>query len=44
MDKLGLVVSIIVTVWVALAELPDASTAVHVTVVSPSGKTSGASR
>ena len=43
MDNAGAAVSTMVTVWVMLAELPDTSTAVHVTVVSPSGKTSGAS-
>ena len=31
------------TVWVAVAEFPDESVAVHVTTVSPSGKVSGAS-
>ena len=31
------------TVWVAVAEFPDESVAVHVTMVSPSGKVSGAS-
>jgi hypothetical protein len=35
---LGDVVSTIVIVWVALAELPDVSVAVHVIVVSPSTK------
>ena len=35
---LGDVVSTIVTVWVALAELPDVSTTVHSIVVSPSVK------
>ena len=39
---LGAVVSTTVTVWIALAELPDESTTVQVTVVSPTGKTSGA--
>jgi hypothetical protein len=35
---LGAVVSTIVTVWVALAALPDVSTTVHSIVVSPSVK------
>ena len=39
----GMVVSTMVTFWVAVAELPDSSVAVHVTVVSPSGNFSGAS-
>ena len=39
----GVVVSTIETVWVAVAEFPDESVAVHVTTVSPSGKVSGAS-
>ena len=38
---LGAVVSTIVTVCVALAELPDVSVAVHVTVVSPITKIYG---
>ena len=40
---LGAVVSTTETVWVAVAEFPDESVAVHVTTVSPSGKVSGAS-
>ena len=39
----GDVVSITEIVWVADAELPDVSVAVQVTIVSPSGNTSGAS-
>ena len=39
----GSVVSITEMVWVADAELPEVSVAVHVTRVSPSGNTSGAS-
>ena len=39
----GRVVSIIVIDWVAEAELPEESVAVQVTIVSPSGNTSGAS-
>ena len=39
----GAVVSTTETVWVAVAEFPDESVAVHVTTVSPSGKVSGAS-
>ena len=38
---LGAVVSTTVTVWIALAELPDVSVAVHVIVVSPSTKNLG---
>ena len=41
-DSPGFVVSTIVIVWVVICELPDASVAVQVTVVSPIGKTSGA--
>jgi len=40
---LGAVVSTTVTVWVAVAELPDESVAVHVITVSPSGNVSGES-
>ena len=40
---LGAVVSTTETVCVAVAELPDESVAVHVTVVSPSENESGAS-
>ena len=40
---LGIMVSITVTVCVAVEELPDESVAVQVTVVSPTGKNSGAS-
>ena len=40
---LGDMVSTIVTVWVALAEFPDVSVAVHVTVVLPSGNVIGLS-
>jgi len=39
----GAVVSTTVTVWVAVAELPDESVAVHVITVSPSGNVSGES-
>ena len=39
----GKVVSIIEMIWVAEAELPEESVAVQVTIVSPSGNTSGAS-
>ena len=39
----GGVVSLTVTVWVQVAVLPDASVAVHVTVVVPTGKHDGAS-
>ena len=38
---LGSVVSIIVTVCVVVAELPDESVAVHVTIVFPNGNASG---
>ena len=41
--RAGTVVSTTETVWVAVAEFPDESVAVHVTMVSPSGKVSGAS-
>ena len=40
---LGDMVSTIVTVWVALAEFPDTSVAVQVTVVLPSGNLIGLS-
>ena len=40
---LGILVSIIVTVCVAVEKLPDESVAVQVTMVSPIGKNSGAS-
>ena len=40
---LGVIVSIMVTVCVAVEELPDESVAVHVTVVSPTGNNPGAS-
>ena len=39
----GAVVSTTVIVWVVEAELPEESVAVQVTIVSPSGNTSGAS-
>ena len=39
----GRIVSYTITFWVILDELPDVSMAVHVTVVSPSGKNSGTS-
>ena len=42
-EIIGEVVSTTVIVWVAEAELPEESVAVQVTMVSPSGKTSGAS-
>ena len=38
----GRIVSETITCWVILDEFPDSSVAVHVTVVSPSGKNSGA--
>ena len=41
--RTGEVVSTTVMVWVAEAELPEESVAVQVTIVSPSGNTSGAS-
>ena len=41
-SKTGAVSSTIVTFCVILDEFPDSSVAVHVTVVSPSGKNSGA--
>ena len=42
-SRIGAVVSTTVIVWVADAELPEESVAVQVTMVSPSGNTSGAS-
>ena len=42
-SSVGAVVSITETIWVADAELPEESVAVQVTMVSPSGNTSGAS-
>ena len=39
----GGVVSITVIIWVAIAVFPFASSAVHVTVVTPNGKTAGES-
>ena len=41
--RTGEVVSTTVMVWVAEAELPEKSVAVQITIVSPSGNTSGAS-
>ena len=40
---IGGVLSMIVTCCTSVMKLPDASVAVHVTVVAPSGKNSGAS-
>ncbi len=40
--NVGLVVSITKIFWVVLAELPDKSSAIHVIIDSPYGKTNGA--